>query len=346
MYKTIVLDAGNSLIKFKRNDGVEGEFPHALKAISETELGHIKTRAGGKLPLGYARVNGQPYAYGDQAERYGVVDRRVRAARYTADYYGVFAALATALSYQRGGDYALFGSHAPSDVDYRDDLMNAAAQQWEVEIDDRTTTYDVKYVNTFDEPQGGLMNVILTEDGTHYRNPSINGGNSLVIDIGGRTTDWLAVKAGGDVDYSLNVSTNRGIHDILEQFETELRGHYASEFKATPDLNAGRLRDALVSGVFKHKGRDLDCAAEVDSAVNVLLNAVANAYATRARGGADFDSIILTGGGAGLLHDKLLPILDHERVILADEMGSIHRANVRGGLKLWKLYDSQGALDE
>ena len=345
MYKTIVLDAGNSLIKFKRNDGVEGEFPHALKSISDTDLGHIKTSAN-RLPEGYARVNGVAYAYGEQAERYGVIDRRVRAARYTADYYGVFVALALALSYQRGGDYALFGSHAPGDVDYRDDLMTAAAQQWEVEIENRTTTYDVKYVNTFDEPQGGLMNVILTEDGTHYRNPSINGGNSLVIDIGGRTTDWLAVKAGGDVDYSLKVSTSRGIHDVLEQFETELKKRYAKEFKAAPDANAKRLRDALTTGVYKHKGRELDCAAEVDSAVNVLLNAVANAYTTRARGGADFDSIILTGGGAGLLHDKLLPILDHAHVVLADEMGSIHRANVRGGLKLWKLYDSQGALDE
>ena len=36
----------------------------------------------------------------------------------------------------------------------------------------------------------------------------------------------------------------------------------------------------------------------------------------------------------------LLQILNHERVILADDLESIHLANVRGGLKLWRLYEA------
>ena len=51
------------------------------------------------------------------------------------------------------------------------------------------------------------MNVILAENGQHYRRTDVNGGRSLVADIGGRTTDWLAVNPGGAVDYSLAEST-------------------------------------------------------------------------------------------------------------------------------------------
>ena len=51
-----------------------------------------------------------------------------------------------------------------------------------------------------------------------------------------------------------------------------------------------------------------------------------------------WDAIILTGGGSGLFYKQLLPILNYERVILADDLESIHLTNLRGGLKLWRSY--------
>ncbi len=41
-----------------------------------------------------------------------------------------------------------------------------------------------------------------------------------------------------------------------------------------------------------------------------------------------------------MLYDRLLPLLGHDHVILADEPDAIHLANVRGGLKLWRLYEA------
>ena len=41
-----------------------------------------------------------------------------------------------------------------------------------------------------------------------------------------------------------------------------------------------------------------------------------------------------------MLYDRLLPILDHDHVLLADDVDSMHLANVRGGLKLWRLYEA------
>jgi hypothetical protein len=69
--------------------------------------------------------------------------------------------------------------------------MEAVVGDWYVEIKGKERHFRVNYANTFDEPVGGLMNVLLTEDGQHYQYTNINGGRALAIDIGGFTTDWL-----------------------------------------------------------------------------------------------------------------------------------------------------------
>lgn len=63
-------------------------------------------------------------------------------------------------------------------------------------------------------------------------------------------------------------------------------------------------------------------------------------YQRIAVGALSWDAIIQTGGGSALLYKRLLSLLDHENVILADNIESIHLANVRGGLKLWRLYEA------
>lgn len=55
------------------------------------------------------------------------------------------------------------------------------------------------------------MNMLLTEDGQHYQHASVEEGRSLVIDIGGFTTDWQVVNPGGIVDYGLARSIPIGI---------------------------------------------------------------------------------------------------------------------------------------
>jgi len=52
----------------------------------------------------------------------------------------------------------------------------------------------------------------------------------------------------------------------------------------------------------------------------------------------------LASGGSALLHHKLIPILGHNNIILAESKESLHLANVRGGLKLWRLYNALKVL--
>ena len=202
----MVLDSGNSIIKAKiaRREKGEISFPHALRQLTDSEYQNIFSRASmNGNTKDYLRVNEIPYVVGESAERHGVLTQRSGASRFTRDYYGVLAAISLARLYGRGREVAVFGSHSPGDVKYREDLMQSVIGEWEVETESRKTNFRVIYTNTFDEPVGGLMNVLLTEDGQHYQYAQISEGRSLVIDIGGFTTDFLAVNPGGEVDYAL-----------------------------------------------------------------------------------------------------------------------------------------------
>lgn len=78
--------------------------------------------------------------------------------------------------------------------------------------------FRVSNANTFDDPVGGLINNLLIEDGQHFQHTGINDGRALLIDIGGFTTDWLAVNPGGEVDYSLATSVPIGIQSVIANY--------------------------------------------------------------------------------------------------------------------------------
>jgi hypothetical protein len=133
-------DAGNSIIKAKivRRERGEVAFPHAIKPLTETEYANILTRAGaGGPPLDYLRINGQPFVIGESAERHGVHILKTGAARYTKDYYGVFAAAVLGWVYEKGGEVMVFGSHPPGDVQFCEDLMRSAVGERHIEVGKR-----------------------------------------------------------------------------------------------------------------------------------------------------------------------------------------------------------------
>jgi hypothetical protein len=275
----MILDAGNSIIKakFPMKDQDEIAFPHAFRQITENEYENITARTGTLANTqDYMRINGLPYVIGESAERHGVITQRSGAARYTTDYYGILATVALGRLYKRGREVSIFGSHPSGDVKFREDLMRSVLSDWQVEIGDRESNFRVTYANTFDEPVGGLMNVILTEDGQHYEHSDLNGGRSLVIDIGGFTTDWLAVNPGGVVDYSLARSIPIGIQVVLTDFEESFRANNLEVVKNTPVLAPERLRKAISTGVYEGGGQKYPCEDEVKEATNMLLKRLAN----------------------------------------------------------------------
>ena len=186
----MVIDTGNSIIKAKiaRRDRSEIAFLHALRQLSESEYEKILSlvQVHGNTQ-DYFRVNGTPYVVGESAERHGLIDQRTGTARYTKDYSGILTAISLSKLYYRSREVAVFTSYPPGDVKYRQDLMESVIGEWNIESGRSKANFRVIYANTFDEPVGGLMNVLLTEDGQHYQYPQIGDGRSLVVDIGGFT---------------------------------------------------------------------------------------------------------------------------------------------------------------
>lgn len=78
----------------------------------------------------------------------------------------------------------------------------------------------------------------------------------------------------------------------------------------------------------------------MEEATNLFLNQFTDTYQRLAGGALAWDTIILTGGGSALLYNKIKLLLKHDNLMLADTMDALHHANVLGGVKLWRLYDT------
>ena len=340
----VVLDAGNSEVKAKTS-GHETKFAHALFELPEVEYERVMAQSKGKLPEGYARVNGKPYAWGSLAERKGMVTRLSGAARYTKDYYGALVGIALSQLYSRSGDVTLFASHPPGDAQYGNDLLRAALGTYNIEIGKQEMSFRVVGGSTFDEPVGGLMNVMLKDNGQQYARSDITDGDTLVIDVGGLTTDLLSVAVGGQVDYAVNVSSQIGIRQVLNWFWESLRGTYKDELKGSSWLPADKLGKALHEGYIDIGGSRYSCENEAREAANLVLNRISQLYQEVAGGPARWNTIVLTGGGCALLYQRLIDeVLNHRNVLLAENSDELGFANVRGGLKLWRFYEAEGVL--
>lgn len=346
--KIAVLDVGNAEIKARRLSGKELAFKHAMIEISSSKHAEILNRYGADAPHDFMMVTDRQdraryYVVGDKAESYGLVTNKRGQDRYTDDYYGVLALAAIARLYPQGGDVTVYASHPPGHYRYTRDLMEAIFGVWSVAVGaGRDVQINVTYINVFDEPIGGFMNALLTDNGAAYQNSEIAGCICNVLDFGGGTADIATVNETGEIEYALAESFPVGIIDALSGFELAIRDRYTDELKANDFLQPARVRDAFKSGILRTGGYDFDVLAEAETARNALLNRIQNIYSSRLAGGTRADVLLLTGGGSALLYDHLLPILNHPRVYLADNLDSLQWANVRGGCKLFRLGQAQG----
>ncbi len=344
--KVIAFDGGHELEKFKTSKS-EGCFRHAMHEISEADFEYAKLRAGGKPFRDFAKINGKYYVIGESAEDFAPVTKKVGAARYRRDYIGILFASALARAYPMGGEVEVVASHPSRDITWRDNLMDALLGTWEVECEGTSRAYDVIRASAYDEPQGGLMNNILTEDGTEYQNLDIAAGKTLIFDTGGGTCGMIAANPGGWVNPAFKPDTiQMGIMNVLQDFETSLRDTYPDEFQDATVIDPERLRGALATGVFVGGGEDLPCHAQATAAKNRLLGQIQQRYQQRAGGPRNWDAILLTGGGTALLYKDLVKLFNHKCIQLAGDLHDIHMANVRGLRKLRNYYKAHESTDE
>jgi len=339
-----ILDCGNAFIK-ALNGNDEIVFPHAIRELSEQDW-RRETQRTGLAHEDYIKVNDIPYVIGARAERHGEITKKHGAGRYNEIYYGVLAAAAMSRLYKKSmSNIFFFGSHAPGDVDYRDDLMRSVVGKWRVEHLGDRFFFDIRDANTFDEPLGGIMNLMLSQKGTSYARTDIKNGVTLVLDIGGFTTDGLVVDPDGSVDYSAaNSEKNTGILSVIEQFKKDFQTSHRTLLKNSNKWRESAVRDAIITGEINLGGLGVyDCREEVDQSIYMLVNRVKDIY-EHYGGSTQYDHVVLTGGGGALLFNRIKEVFNHRSIHLADSQQSLHLANVRGGMKLYRLHTKIGTF--
>ncbi len=337
MTARFIFDFGNARGKwFLPSRGSKfGDFLHAIAPLTDTEWASIVGR--GKPPKGLIRVNGTAYAVGEAARRHVIKDRPQGAARYNELYYLPAACFAFVEGFEESAQIALYASHAPQDQQYSGDLIHAVKGTWTVECQYGMLTFYVRKVTTFDEPIGGYAHYAFAQSGDERTDNPVANKTSLVLDIGGYTADHVAIDPGGEIDL-LSIGSRRvGTISAIEQFEGELRRNNKNLFKNAGDLDIRRVESAIITGHYQFGKVVIDCTAESQAAINALVNDVIQVI-NAVGGAANYDVVLLTGGGSALIYDALCAQFPHIDFVMVEPDRTLMKfANVFGGAKLAAL---------
>lgn len=340
----LFLDFGNADVKLY--DGMKNysHYRHAIAPITESEWRKLVGRAK-QPPKGYIAIEGKYFALGDKAARYVLKEKPRGADRYTPDYYGVAMAYAISELYESETRLInLFASHAPRDIEYVEDIRSAALGHWHFVTHKGNYKVHVKTVETFDEPSGGFNHAVLTKDGRALKKNPYRDSTILVLDVGGYTCDVIAVDPQGIIDDNSYASTVTGVLETRNWFERELRSMYREEFKGVGDISERRIEDAMLKGKYPYGNLALECQDLGTQAVNTLVNDIIDVI-KGAGGIANFDVVLLTGGGSALVYEALKNAVRTIDFILVEPERELMRyANVFGGAKLFAMLKRMGVL--
>lgn len=340
----LIFDFGNALGKwFVPRKNEYGSFIHAIARLSDNEWKEINGRATKPLD-GFIRVNGIGYAIGNMARRHIIQERPRGAARYHDTYYGVGLAYAMSEAFKRSdSSVTLFASHAPIDIKYARNLVAASGGLWQVECRHGNLTFQVSDIMTFDEPLGGYSHFTFTEKGEERTKNPLADKTVLVIDAGGYTVDVIAVDPGGNIDIMSAHSTRTGVISLTQGFESEMRANNATLFQDTGDIDIRRIENAILTGTYQFGRVKLNVEAEAQAAINDLVNDVGEVIRS-AGGAANYDMMLLTGGGSALIYDALVAAYPRIEFIMAEKNRDLMKyANVFGGAKISAMLRRIGA---
>lgn len=345
----VVLDSGRSIVKGK-TQSCESEFIHAITQLTDTEYRQAVARDFSDEIM---VINGVPFAMGNTAIRRGYQSRQTTAERYNEIYYGsLLAAMLFRLYDKPIKNILLYASHPPTAVEYRPEIIAAAKGKWLVECMGEKREYVVSDVRCFDEPIGGVMNLLISGDGKNYHRSDIKEGSTLVMDIGGQTID-IAALDNGRVDYTSIESVDGGIIEVETRFGKLLRAEHRHKLSSANYLKPENIRNALQTGVYDAGAFGiLNVGTQVKEATDDIILRIKDLI-DQFGGLPNYNNIVLTGGGGGLLYNRINDYFNHAAIRaelgrdyfhLADNSQSVHMANVRGGFKLLKMFQKAGKI--
>ena len=164
--------------------------------------------------------------------------------------------------------------------------------------------------------------VIQPRPGEVFLDTALLESTMAIVDIGGRTTDYVVVQDQGIVHRSSG-SLSRGLLDVQAQVAREIQKRFDLE-----TLGEQTLAAAVTAGHVRLHGKTHDVSALVAAAQRELVVQI-HAETRRQLGmGAELDRVIFVGGGSAALAGQLADWFPQQQI--AEHPGF---ANARGMLK-------------
>lgn len=302
---------------------------------------------GGNIPVGYVQHNGSYYAVGDAARRHALPNAVRGAMRYRAGLYDVAIAYATArLLQMSANNIAAMLMYPPQDSNFATDIESLIRDQdHHIVCADGEFRLKFPLVYSVDEPLCGYSHITLNADGSEAQRNPLGKGTTLMVDVGGNTTDTSAIDPDGMVDYLSLRSSRTGTINVLREFDARLRADYKPEFRdVVGDIDPARLDQALRLGYYQYGTRQLDCNQAALECIRPFVDDIIQVI-TAAGGVAAYDVIAFTGGGSPVVLPHIRTALPDARIVVADNnIAQLRYANCRGGAKMLRLLRNNGVF--
>lgn len=159
-------------------------------------------------------------------------------------------------------------------------------------------TFRVNRCKIVPQGVGALLSLALDDKGG-MGDKELVTGTAGIIDIGGKTTNFVAVNRLREQPAESG-SIDIGAWDAVRQMREYLDGHYPGL-----TLKDHQVNEALQGRAIKYEGRRIDLAGVVDSILEPLAADIAARAGQLWNGGAGLDRLLVAGGGALLVGDYL-----------------------------------------
>lgn len=322
-------DLGNGYIKCKSSmaDGVS--YPAALSILSDMlsdfELGLHNHNSN--FVIGF---EGERYAIGESVKTLGLTPVTIaHSSRIKTDYYRVLFASALGSTIWQSGDVTTIVSLPPAHYWDKDALKQVIAGEYIVDLPGYgKTSYRVPAdrLAVIPEGVGAACLMALNPDGSDRPGETLSQQTVGIVDIGTYTTDLIQldrlhiVRSGCD-------SLPHAMHDVHER----LKGYCQSQGY---DLDHYRVDEVLQAGYFMRSGVRHSIMHYIDQWTGQLIPAISGLIRTTWNGGDDCDSILLCGGGAIYVYDRLA--MEFPQLRLIEEVPA-HMANCEGAFRYLTL---------
>lgn len=352
----LICDLGNSLIKMvllnsRGTVKAQVDFPHAIRTSDfDTFERTRKFRQSTSANQLYERFmyRGMPVAVGRAAENRSD-PRKTGGPKYSRDYITLlFLSGALRLLPDGHDNLTVMAMHPPSDIQHAAPLRKALGGKHVVTTADGTkVTFAVREVYTMDEPVGGVRHFLLAPGGMGYRHEHIDDRMAICIDVGGQISSFTPFYKDGDIDYELaeRWTLNAGVRDVMAEMSRLLKGDQflgpqLKQHRGSALPEDANMRTAIHRGIYNVQGKDQHVNDLRDEATRPLILALHGLWEDQilAQGMAPA-YVVVTGGGGGLLFDKIMTqVLDgynKEAVHMVEpDFPVIHYANVYGAVKV------------